>query len=1446
MIASLILPAFPAHAEGNAPLDTPTLFMTDSTEEWTVGNGLAYSAFNCFADEFVSTAGLKRKPSAGGPEQIIERIDDSARCVTYRNLLSSADGLYYYSDSLSRIERMPLAPPFTAVEVKALTGNDKPANGKGFVEANGYLYWIGFQRIVRTLKDGSGPVETVATISSGLISDIMLLGNTVYWTQDSGVKTISINCATLPCTESAGTLRTFNATTRGYGLLAQSLGRPFFGTRIYWVERNTSTPTTYKIRFCSTGIIALSCEDQVIVPAGTDAVAAPADAGTFYTATANWFIGSPILANGSLYWTERDISTVNNNNGDIKRKSGTAASADPAETIATNQAKIDSRLFAANDQLFFARANVGLYTLALNASAITRDFEATALEVTQAIQNLANSTPLVANKTTYVRAYGKQLAGPSAPNVEARLVGTRNGNPLPGSPLQAVNGVRALTTGGSFDRARLDDGWYFLLPNSWIGAGAVTLRLEIDGRQIHTDPNRANNSVTQTVNFQGQPPVCVWTVPVRTHTPKPSTTDPNFWSMVSHFNRRWPVPDTWIYRDTNPVEELQVCWAGPFPYPCYGPYELEDGWGITNGPPDRDKVIISLWTRALLSFNPDACDDIGAPVHFMGMVHPDANNGGASGYASTVSNQSWVQLPRHTPNPVPAGWDQLRAGSVMAQELAHNDGRKHVNCGGPDNIDTNYPYPPCQIANTGADSYYGFDVTTRQPIRPNQTADFMSYANRTWVSDYTWRALMNAFLTANVTAANPVSPVEGDSVFVSGLVDTENNRGELSTVLVLPTTSVPLGTRRTLALQAANSGEHSTPHATFKLRLLDSSGTMLTERTLTLVHMDDHTPDGASALFSDLFPVPTGEVATVQLLADEIVIDTLTPGAAAPTVAISQPAAGTTVVDTLTVQWQADDTDAEDQLFFTVQYSHDNGIKWHTLVTNYPSNPTKSYALTYDDLGGLPGSAPNAARIRLLASDGFHTTLATSAGFTVQNRPPDLAILNPAPNQHFAAGVAIPLQGQATDPEEGGLSGDALQWAVDGQAIGNGNDRNAAGLAPGSHTTTFTATDSLSNSAAVAVDFTIAPLGIALTTTVPTVDGLCDDRAYAAGSALQLSPYEDGSQGTVRLIRSADYLYACFSGLPQGATDPGAFVGLRVDVNNSGGSQAQVDDYGFFVGEDGDVQTVAGDGAGGFNATGPGGLIGQVSADATLWRAELRIDKATVGGWDHLVGLNVGHYARNSQDDETTWPYRTTANNPSTWATTALGLQPTISTLDPVTATVASGTFTMTVTGSSFISGTVVLWDGAVLPTTVVDGDQLIATVGTTQVSTAGVKVVTVRTPESFVSNALTFEVDAAAPVVTTLVPSSLTAGQGATTLTINGNNFTADAQLLWNGSPLPTQFVNGNQLKVALPAELLDQGQTVGVAVRNQSPVEDISTAAVLEVLPRMAQEIYLPIVQR
>ena len=937
---------------------------------------------------------------------------------------------------------------------------------------------------------------------------------------------------------------------------------------------------------------------------------------------------------------------------------------------------------------------------------------------------------------------------------------------------------------------------------------------------------------------------------MRTHTPKPSTTDPNFWPMVSHFDRRWPVPQTWIYRDTEPVEELQVCTYYGVPYPCYGPYELQDGWSLTNGPPDRDKVIISLWTRAQLTFNPDQCDNIGAPVHFMGMVHPDANNGGASGYASLHSNQSWVQLPDHTPNPIAPGFNSVRPGRVMAQELAHNYGRKHIDCNNPGDIDGNYPYPGCQISDTGPDKYYGFDTTTLTPIRPDQASDFMTYGGSQWVSDYTWRALIGSFAAVAAATESPTTPDAGNGVFASGWIDTANNRGKISTVLVLPNASVPPATRQSAEAAATAHAAVGGAQATFRLRLLDSAGGVLANRTLTPIEMDIHTVDGDSALFSDFFTQPGGQVATIQLLADNTVIDTVTPGVQPPTVAIQQPAGGAVIDNQLTISWTASDPDPGDHLLYTVQYSHNNGAAWHTIVTNYPGLPNVGGAITLDDLGSLPGGGANQSRIRVLASDGYNTAIATSQPFTVNNRTPDAFIVAPVSDQTFPAGQTVTLQGGATDAEDGGLSGAALAWTIDGVSSGSGTDAAAAGLAPGSRTAVLTATDSDNNKGTADVTFNVAPLSVPMTTTL-ALDGKCDDSRYTGAATVQLRPYGDSSQATVRIMRTDPYLWACFSGLTKGALAPGAFAGLRIDVDRSRNPQAQASDYGFFAGEDGSVFTYAGDGGGGFTAAGPGGLQAQVSIGANTsntWSAELRIDKAVIDGWDHLVGLNAGHYAVGAQGDDYQWPYKSVWNKPNTWATTALGDQPFISAIAPYTATVNSAAFTLSIEGSGFASGATVLWDGSDLPTTFVDSAHLTAAVGAGQLNSAGAVAVSVRSPApgNFVSNKVSFEVEALPPAITSLSPASVPAGSPATTLTVNGSHFAADAQVLWNGAPLATQFVNPNQVKVQLAAPLLTFGQTAGVAVRNQSPAERISNAKPFEVVTSPGVQVFLPWLHR
>jgi hypothetical protein len=105
--------------------------------------------------------------------------------------------------------------------------------------------------------------------------------------------------------------------------------------------------------------------------------------------------------------------------------------------------------------------------------------------------------------------------------------------------------------------------------------------------------------------------------------------------------------------------------------------------------------------------------------------------------------------------------------------------------------------------------------------------------------------------------------------------------------------------------------------------------------------------------------------------------------------------------------------------------------------------------------------------------------------------------------------------------------------------------------------------------------------------------------------------------------------------------------------------------------------------------------------------------------------------------------------------------------------------------------------------------------------------------------------VRAAAPAISSLAPASVLAGSAAQTLTINGSNFIAGSQVLWDGEPLPTQVVGATQLVVQLPAVLLANGRTAGIAVRNPAPESRVSAAVAFEV-QALNRPLFLPLVTR
>ena len=159
---------------------------------------------------------------------------------------------------------------------------------------------------------------------------------------------------------------------------------------------------------------------------------------------------------------------------------------------------------------------------------------------------------------------------------------------------------------------------------------------------------------------------------------------------------------------------------------------------------------------------------------------------------------------------------------------------------------------------------------------------------------------------------------------------------------------------------------------------------------------------------------------------------------------------------------------------------------------------------------------------------------------------------------------------------------------------------------------------------------------------------------------------------------------------------------------------------------------------------------------------------------------------------------------------------PTITSLTPNSATVGGPAFSLTVTGSNFVNGATVRWNGSNRTTTFVSATQLQAAITAANIAAKGTFPVTVLNPDGGLSNAANFEVKAPAPVVADLSPSVAIVGGPAFPLTVTGSNFVNGATVRWNGSNRTTTFVSATQLRAAVTAADIAAAGTFPITVIN------------------------------
>jgi peptidoglycan/xylan/chitin deacetylase (PgdA/CDA1 family) len=181
---------------------------------------------------------------------------------------------------------------------------------------------------------------------------------------------------------------------------------------------------------------------------------------------------------------------------------------------------------------------------------------------------------------------------------------------------------------------------------------------------------------------------------------------------------------------------------------------------------------------------------------------------------------------------------------------------------------------------------------------------------------------------------------------------------------------------------------------------------------------------------------------------------------------------------------------------------------------------------------------------------------------------------------------------------------------------------------------------------------------------------------------------------------------------------------------------------------------------------------------------------------------------------------------------------PALSALSPSSATAGRSGLDLSVTGSGFIGGSAVMWNGQKRATTFVSGTQLRASILAADLSAATTASVNVFNPArgGGTSTAAFFFINAAPnppPSVAALMPSSATVGCNGISLTVLGSDFISSSAVFWNGQSRSTFFVNSAQLSALIPASDLTAPTTATVTVFNPGPGGGTSTANVVVYVP-------------
>ena len=323
--------------------------------------------------------------------------------------------------------------------------------------------------------------------------------------------------------------------------------------------------------------------------------------------------------------------------------------------------------------------------------------------ITQSVQAFDGSVPLVTGRSGLLRIFVRASAANAArPTVRARFYDT--GGALVNTTTIQPPGSSVPVT---LDEASISRSWNMTLSGTFLQPG-LRMLLDVDPNNAVSEPNESDNVFPAS----GSP----MTLDIRTVSTMSVSVVPVIQTARGDVGR---IDNTNLADYVLPMEQMfpiaSVDADVRAPY-TYTGAELQSGG--------------ANWTTLLSEINALRVAE-GTGRMYYGVVRV--------GYNSGVAGVGYIGVP------AAIGWDhEPSAHGVMAHELGHNFGRLHAPCGGAAGIDGSYPHSGASIG------VFGFDITT-SVVKDPSLYDLMSYCDPAWISDYTYKAILN--FRANVYPA---------------------------------------------------------------------------------------------------------------------------------------------------------------------------------------------------------------------------------------------------------------------------------------------------------------------------------------------------------------------------------------------------------------------------------------------------------------------------------------------------------------------------------------------------------------------------------------------------------------------------------------------------------------------------------------------------------------------